>query len=61
MPNVDGWDALLWLAIAVGAYGVWLGFGLAAACIAFGVVVGILALLGSIASGRVPPTPPRET
>lgn len=58
MPNVDGWDLLLWSAIAVGLLGVYLIAGFAVACIVFGVIAAPLALLGSIGSGRTPPSPP---
>lgn len=54
MPNVDGWDALLWLGVAIGFYGVTVKADFATACIVLAVVLGLLGFLGSAS------TPPQS-
>lgn len=58
MPNVDGWDVLLWLSIAVGFYGIANLFSFYVACIALAVVGVTFGYLGS--SAPKPAKPPES-
>lgn len=52
MPNVDGWDALLWLGVAIGFFGLANKADLYTACIVLAIVVVTLGFLGSSRTAR---------